>query len=123
MPIQYTIDHQAGFIVETWTGSITIQDLRTYWTTLLADPEVLRLRCTLVDLREAEIAFRGAEMDELVRVLVEPTLHGLDWRTAIVIAHAVHYGLSRQYQVFAERYSHDAIFTDLDEAKAWLLAQ
>jgi hypothetical protein len=32
----------------------------------------------------------------------------------------VQFGVGRQYQVFAERYSHDAIFDNPDQAKAWL---
>jgi len=50
------------------------------------------------------------------------TLGGRDWRTATVTESPVQYGVSRQYQVFAEGFSVDAIFTDPDEAMTWLLS-
>jgi hypothetical protein len=34
-----------------------------------------------------------------------------------------HYGFSRQYQVFAERYSTDFIFHDHDRAVDWILTR
>jgi hypothetical protein len=37
-----------------------------------------------------------------------------------VVARAVQFGVSKQYQVFAEAYSRDAIFDDYDTALRWL---
>jgi hypothetical protein len=122
MPIQYRIDRAAGIIEETWSGTITIGDLREYWRGYLADPEVLALRRTVADLREADIAFTGRELDMLVQSLVIPVLGDLGWKTALVVGRPVQFGVGRQYQVFAERYSHDAIFDDPDMAKVWLSA-
>ena len=49
-----------------------------------------------------------------------PALNGRDWTTAIVVDRPVQFGVSRQYHVFAERYSKDCIFHDYDAALRWL---
>ena len=80
-------------------------------------------RRTLADIGDAEIAFTGPELRTLVRTIAEPRLAGRAWTTAVVVGAPVQLGVARQYQVFAENYSTDAVFEDVDEALAWLLAQ
>lgn len=123
MPITYIVDPDHRFIVETWTGSVGREDLRKHWRVYLADAEVLDIRRTLVDLREAAIQFTGEEMDALIAAVVLPKLEGRTWKTAIVVDCPVQFGVSRQYQVFAERYSTDSIFSDPQSAVAWLLRE
>jgi hypothetical protein len=123
MPIEYRIDRDAGIIEETWTGTVAIQDLRDYWRGYLADPDVLALRRTVVDLRAADITFTGAELGALVRSMVLPVLGNRHWVTALVVSQLVQFGVGRQYQMFAESYSRDAIFSDVEAAKEWLGTQ
>ena len=123
MPIDYQIAPNDEFIVETWAGKITADDLSAYWKVYLADPAVIQIRRTLVDLRNAEILFYGGELSDLIRTIVAPRLGQLDWKTALLVKNALQFGVSRQYQTFAEWYSRDAIFDDATAAKAWLLAQ
>ena len=66
MPITYTIDREQTLINEVWTGEIQAQDLAEYWTQYLRDPEVMTIRRTLVDLRNASILFRGSDLDRLI---------------------------------------------------------
>jgi hypothetical protein len=120
MPITYTIDHDQKLILEVWTGEINAVDLAEYWKRYLADPNVLALRRTLVDLRQADIRFSGADLDALIRSIVHPILAGRDWKTAIVVDKPAQFGISRQYQVFADLYSKDAIFRSIEEARHWL---
>lgn len=123
MPITFSIDHERRVIHESWEGDITIDDLRDYWTLILSHPEVIAIRRTLVDLRRANVLFTGTQMWDLVNCLVIPRLGGRDWKTAILVESPTQYGISRQYQVFAEHYSKDTIFDDFDTAMAWLLKQ
>jgi hypothetical protein len=120
MPITYTIDREKKLITEVWTGEITAGDLATYWKRYLDDPEVLAIRRTLVDLRQANILFNGSDLQILIQTIVLPVLNGRDWKTAIVVEGNIQYGVSRQYQFFAEHYSKDAIFDNMDEARHWL---
>ena len=123
MPIQNRLERDARVIIETWSGTITIRDVDEYWHRLLTDPEALELRRTIADLRDADIAFSGAELEALVRRYVVPTLAGRTWRTAIVVAHPVQFGVSRQHEAFAERYSESEIFDDVSKAMVWMSAQ
>lgn len=120
LPISYSIDSAHNLILEVWQGTVTAADLRKYWQAYLADPQVLALRRTLVDLRGADIQFNGRELSELVSTVVVPALKGQDWRTAIVVDQPVQFGVSRQYQVFAEFFSTDSIFDNFDQALQWL---
>ena len=121
MPITYVLDRSRSIIIETWTGRVRAVELAAYWRIYLADPEVIGCRRTLVDLRHTTILFTGAELAALVRTIVLPALHGKKWVSALLIERAAHYGTSRQYQVFAEHYSVDSIFSDRNTAIDWLV--
>jgi hypothetical protein len=121
MPITYSIDSQRDVIFELWSGDVSAVDLGEYWKRFLADPRVMACRKTLVDLRGCNICFTGAELSHLVETIVLPILGDQDWTTAIVVESRVQYGVARQYHVFAEHYSRDAIFFEPDAALAWLL--
>jgi hypothetical protein len=123
MPIDYTIDHARKLIFETWTGEIRAADLAAYWRRYLADPEVMKIRRTIADLRAAVITFSGMDLSHLIHTIVLPALKGRNWVTAIVVERPAQFGVSRQYQVFAERYSHDSIFADVAAAEAWIGSQ
>jgi len=120
MPITYSIDPQQGVIFEKWSGDVLASDLGSYWRSYLADPEVIAIRKTVVDLRDSNPRFTGAELADLINTIVLPVLAGREWVTAIVVGKPVHVGVSRQYQVFAERYSRDAIFEEPEQALAWV---
>ena len=51
MAITYELDHDLNVIFETWVGTITADSLSKHWCEYLSDPEVLKCRRTLVDLR------------------------------------------------------------------------
>ena len=123
MPITYSIDREDGCVIETWTGDVTARELTAHWRRYLADPEVLALRRTLVDLRHCRIMFTAAELSELVARIVVPALHGMNWRTAIVLGDTNHFEMSRRYHVVAESYSQDSVFSTPEAALAWLRSQ
>jgi hypothetical protein len=123
MPITYVLDRSRNIIIETWTGTVSAADLAAYWHIYLTDSEVIRCRRTLVDLRHTTILFTGAELAALVHTIVLPELNGKKWVSAFLIEKAAQYGTSRQYQVFAEQYSNDAIFSDWNTAIDWLVQQ
>lgn len=123
MPITYTIDTGRDIILETWSGTISASDLAAYWRGYLLDPEVMKCRRTLVDMRGAAIEFTGEQLSDLVHTIVLPTLGGLKWATAVLVAAPAQFGTVRQYQVFAESYSWDSIFSDEKSAVDWLERQ
>ena len=123
MPITYIVDPDKQLIHETWTGEVRAADLASHWARYLDDPAVMAARRTVVDLRASTIGFSGLEFDTLIRAIVLPRLQGRKWISAIVVGTPVHHGVTRQYQVFAERYSQDAIFKTTSDAETWIIAQ
>jgi hypothetical protein len=123
MPITYTIDHDKQLIYETWTGEVSAANLAAYWEGYLANPDVMAIRRTVVDLRAATLAFSGLDFDSLIRQIVLPILGERKWISAIVVGNPVQHGVTRQYHVFAERYSKDSIATTIAEAESWVMAQ
>ena len=95
MPITYRLDHARRIIVETWSGAVNEAELATHWRGYLADPDVMHCRRTLVDLREAEIAFTGSELAGLVHRIVAPVLGDRKWVSAILVASPLQYGSAR----------------------------
>lgn len=121
MPITYRIDREKNLIFETWTGEICREDLAAYWKEYLADPEVRKIRRTIVDLRGSVIGFTGDDLWSLIELAVLPALKGREWTTALVVlGGSIEFGVCRQYQVFADRYSKDSIFSNLAEAEKWI---
>ena len=123
MPISYSIDRENRCIYETWTGMITAADLGDYWRRYLADPVVMVIRRTIVDLRPCRILFSGEQLAELVESVVVPQLNGKSWRTAIVIGDPMQNEITRQYHVLAESYSRDSVFQTPEAAMEWMQSQ
>ena len=121
MPITYSIDQEKRAIFEVWQGEITASELGAYWRRYLADPQVILIRRTLVDLRNGAPRFSGEQLSDLVESIVVPMLEGRKWKSALLVARPVQHGVSRQYNIFAATYSQDQIFTDRDAALRWLL--
>ena len=63
------------------------------------------------------------EFNGLITEIVNPILQGQQWITAIVVGKAAQFDVARQYQVFAEHYSKDAIFYGYEKVLQWLLQQ
>jgi len=120
MPIKYSIDSALGIVRETWIGVVSAADLEGHWRAMLNDPEVLRLRCTLVDMRPSRPGFSHSEMVDVIRNLIEPALAGRDLRTAVVAFGPTQIGLSERYRMCAKRYSSDATFAEPSAAVEWL---
>jgi hypothetical protein len=115
------IDHEQQMIFETWQREVGARELAKYWRRMLVDAEVLAIRRTLVDLRQAEIVFTGDELANMVTSIAVTMLAGTTWKTALLVEKNTQFGVSRRYQVFAETFSRDAIFQDREAALRWLL--
>ncbi len=122
MGIVYRVDEEAGIVFATWTGEITADVLGDYHRLVLNDKAALRIRRDVTNVQEANLLFTGEEFESLIRTFVMPILKDLGWTTAIVVKEKdlVQWGVSRQYQAFAHRYSKDSIFTDEASAIAYL---
>jgi hypothetical protein len=121
MTLTYRVDSALNVVFETWSGALTRADLRDGWERLMSDPAVQACRRSLADLTGAEFRLTGAELEDAVRGIILPRVQGGPWCSALVVSTPLSYGVSRQFQVFAEAGLHTAIFRDPDAAFTWLL--
>lgn len=121
--ISYHVDAAGGLILETWSGEITHEVLLGHWRRFLADPAVLAVKRTLVDLRDCDVHFSGEEWLRLIEgcVLNRPDLSG--WKAAIVVDKPHLHGIARQFLGHAARITHGELFEQRDQAVAWLTRQ
>lgn len=120
MPIRYTVEGR--FTREFWSGPVTIDEVREHWRTMVADPRTARAKRNLADVRELEVRFTSDELRRAVgEILLPVAARYAGLRTAILVGSEVNFGVSRQYEVFAEAFGEDRYtFTDEAEAHAWL---
>jgi hypothetical protein len=123
MSISYVVDRQRGAVLSRWEGDVTADELRAHWAEVLDDPEARALARTVADLREAQPRFSGAELQRAVVEIAAPRLVGLRWINAIVVSRPEQFGVSRQFDVFAEFHSANSIFASVDAALTWVLGQ
>jgi hypothetical protein len=68
MPSSYSLTAESGVILETWFGDVSIEDIEKLWRDYLADPEVMAIRTTLADMRQAYERLRRE--NEILHILV-----------------------------------------------------
>ena len=118
--ISYHVDAERRIIFEIWAGAIGVVELREHWAVFLADPEVLAVKRTMVDLRRCDIRFTGVEwMEELERFVIrDPVVSG--WITAIVAERSYIYGVARQFLLYTDNIINGQIFESVEPALIWL---
>jgi hypothetical protein len=120
MPITYTFDLDHNLVTTTATGTITLEEYKSYLERRQADPGYdLRMR-GIFDARAATLAFSETDMRDLAQ-FIKPHLPGPNTRRAIVVSNDRDYGLVRTFQALAEdaRLSYE-VFRDMDEALIWV---
>jgi hypothetical protein len=122
MPIAFRVDEEHGVVITTWTGRVSIEDQIRHWLALLNDPRATAMRRSVVDLRQGVPTFTGAEMRDALATL-EQKFVGPRWTTAIVVANAHQFGVSRQFEVLAATVTKDEIFEEMEAALTWVKNQ
>lgn len=120
MGIGYQVDPDQGLTLTTWDGPIHAADLERHWTAFLADPAAMRLRQSVADIRRAQLLFTSVELHRMIRTIVTPKMDERGWRTGIVVADLVQYGVARQFGMYAWKFCREQIFYDPELAAAWV---
>jgi len=117
MPITYRIDPTRHLVVTEWSGTITIQEARAYFSGLRSDPD---FDPTMLHLSNALKADAPLTLGEL-RLLASESPFADCGRAAIVASSDLVFGVSKQYKALANRKSRTIrVFRELDEAFEWL---
>jgi hypothetical protein len=122
MPIIWHIDEDAALVTVRVHGALTLDGAQQTLMALYAEPRYRSPMVDLWDLRDAEIDSGPGDVQRFVQFMaLSRGEHGSD-RTALVVARGADFGISRMYQTLAEATLPISIqvFTQLDEAYAWL---
>lgn len=122
MPITYAVDPERNLILVTFAGRITAHELGDHWKEFLSKADVMNCRRSVADIRQSILEFSGSELDTMIQHIVLPLTGTRKWRTAIVVDQPVQQGVARQYEVFADMFSEDELFFDLEAAVEWVLS-
>jgi hypothetical protein len=122
MPIAYKIDSKLGIVFADWRGAVTANEIAEYWTELVADKEALACGRTIADISCCEMRFTGEELRSLAERILEPAIRGKNWKTAVIIKDPVHYGVTRQYEMYSEGFMNTNVFYSAVLAHKWVLS-
>ena len=123
MPASWEIDVQARLTTVTVTGKFTVDQAQQTLLELYAQPSYNLPMDDLWDLREALVDIGPGDMLRFVRFIFGRRGGPRTDRTALVVTGGGHqFGLSRMYQTYADTILSlpVSVFTDIDEARAWL---
>jgi hypothetical protein len=95
MPISYEVDPSGGIIRERWHGTPTTQDIFDHWTIQMAEDEAMSVRVSLVDLRDGDIEFSGADLQRSTSTILEPAMGDRKRRATVIVRDPVQHGVSR----------------------------
>lgn len=123
MSIRYEVHLLDGIIRETWSGEITIEQVRSHWGKLLQDDACLVIAKTLADLRLATLLFSDQDLLQAIQDIGRPQVGGHAWATALVVRRSSQLRMASRYQGLAIMSRRSAIFSQMEEAERWLLKQ
>ena len=120
MPIELEIDQSASLTTFVVTGELRMDELRSALTEVYQS-ESFSMK-SLFDLRAGEAStLTSAEIREMVPLIEERRTHPGQARWAVVAPRDVEFGMSRMFEVFAEKIPSDMrVFRDIEAAKRWL---
>jgi hypothetical protein len=122
MSVTFRVDPAQEMALVLIEGDISVDDIRSYRSSLAAHPDWRKGYRQLVDVRGAAL---GALSAEAVRSLadsaaeLDPVLGA--GKVAIVVSEEVHFGMARMYQAMAEGSARSVeVFRDPTPALDWL---
>ena len=122
MPHDYTIDEAENILYLTSTGTAELDGINALMERIAADPRVGRATRVLVDARELELDLPTAQLEKIAEWHASEL--GAARTSAVIIQPGLGYGLARMLSAMSERRgARLAVFTDYDDALAWLRSQ
>lgn len=119
MPISYRIDPETSIAVVTVHGVVTAQEQREHVERLFADPELRPPFRILSDRRDQEDIPSTELVRQMARSLADIE-RAAGSRLAFVVSRPVQIGVSRMFAAHVTNMEIE-VFTDIDQARAWLL--
>ena len=121
MPVIYHINRDTAFIETHCTGEVTLDEVLDHFLQLEAEPALPRRLDVLLDLDKTTSLPESSQLMEVTKA-VERLRAKVEWGAcAIVASHDALYGMSRIFEVFAEKqFARISVFRDREDAKRWI---
>lgn len=125
MPITIVMNHEAGYFVSHYKGTITDADLLNDWKSIFKSGDWIPDTNELADLSEADTSSLTNEgiqaLADYFNHLAKKNNATYMKKTAIYAPKELNFGLSRMYSVFADGSSQNIkVFSEREKAKQWL---
>jgi hypothetical protein len=124
MPFQFEIDTAANIVRETWTGNVTLAELKDSSRKEWAHPDFHPDMHMLSDFRSCVVEISTEQMWGFVSFMSQQDTKG---RHALVVSREVGFGLARMYSSISEGLTHNAdklqVFYEYADAEAWLKSE
>lgn len=123
MPVTYQINRETAFIETRCTGEVTLDEVLDHFRQIEAEPALARRLDVVLDLDKTTSLPESAQLMEVTRA-VERLREKVEWGAcAIVASRDALYGMSRIFEVFAEKqFNRISVFRDRKEANRWIAA-
>ena len=120
MPVKHHIDLEASLGTLVVEGELVFEEIRSIVEGLYEDD--LFLAGSLFDMRTVTASdVSTSQIRSMVPLIEQRRRHPGPSRWAIVVSHDIDFGLSRMFEVFADKIPTDIrVFRDIDAAKQWL---
>lgn len=124
MPVTYRIDKTKKIIYTTCVGDVTPDEVFDHFRVLVQDPDCPDRLNVMLDLSESASVPESHQLREVVDQ-IESIRHKVRFGVcAIVASRDVLFGMSRMFQVFAEKWFREIrVCRARDEAEAWLVSR
>lgn len=110
-----------GIVFTTMEATLSLDDVRAYLVTVLADPAYQPGMPSLVDCRKVTALLSPAELRAIAADIGSTTAAPVTGRCAVLAASDVVFGLVRMYEAYSEGAPIEVrAFRDYDQAMAWL---
>ncbi|HTE40920.1 MAG TPA: hypothetical protein VK629_08815 [Steroidobacteraceae bacterium] len=121
MPYQFVIDKAAKVVRETWTGVVTVADLKESSRAEWAHPDFQKDLNMISDFRRGSVEISTEEMWGLVSWFGQSEWVG---KHALVVSREVGFGLARMFSTISEGQKHYSdslqVFYSYEDAEKWL---
>lgn len=122
MSITFRVEPARELAVVAFEGDVSLDDIRSYRSSLAGDPAWRKEFRQLVDVRSAGLKALSAEAVRSLADRAEELDPVLGFgKVAVVVSQDLHYGLARMYQAMSEGSAREVeVFRDPDSALSWL---
>ena len=121
MPFTFVIDKHLNAIRETWTGNVTLQDLKESSQEEWSHPDYQKHLHMICDFRQATVSMSMGEVWTFVNWFGQNESLS---KHAIVVTREVGYGLARMFSSISEGTKQHSdslrIFQSYEEAEKWI---